>query len=198
MMLLQPMIACFERKKAEVEKVFKYYASADQSLEGKRALATMNIGELAQLFDDAKLFDAKFGVRDIVNCFVRVNIEDDVYVQSEKSNTSTELVLDEFFEVLARCYHIQTSKESKKKGGGGQKSPPKLLKMQSMGLGAIKEGLEKADGEIGFKDESGYFRSFGFEDESIVEVARGVDKWLEEVFLPAANAAIKTRKTVSR
>ena len=77
-------------------------------------------------------------------------------------------------------------------------SPPKLLKMQSMGLGAIKEGLEKADGEIGFKDESGYFRSFGFEDESIVEVARGVDKWLEEVFLPAANAAIKTRKTVSR
>ena len=198
MMLLQPMIACFERKKAEVEKVFKYYAAADQSLEGKRALATMNIGELAQLFDDAKLFDAKFGVRDIVNCFVRVNIEDDVYVQSEKSNTSTELVLDEFFEVLARCYHIQTSKESKKKGGGGQKSPPKLLKMQSMGLGAIKEGLEKADGEIGFKDESGYFRSFGFEDESIVEVARGVDKWLEEVFLPAANAAIKTRKTVSR
>ena len=39
-------------------------------------------------------------MRDIVNCFVRVNIEDDVYVQSEKSNTSTELVLDEFFEVL--------------------------------------------------------------------------------------------------
>jgi hypothetical protein len=36
--------------------------------------------------------------------------EDDVYVQSDKTNTSTELVYDEFVEAVARMYHTRYAK----------------------------------------------------------------------------------------
>ena len=51
------------------------------------------------------------GTEFVLNCFVRVNIEDDVYIQSDKANTSTELDFDEFFEVLARMYQTRYERE---------------------------------------------------------------------------------------
>ena len=80
----------------------------------------------------AEVFDGKFGVREIMNCFVRVNIEDDVYVQADKQNTSTELVFDEFFEVLCRIHHTRE---------GGQRT--KRLSAKRL-LESGEEGLELA------------------------------------------------------
>ena len=51
----------------------------------------------------------------MVAAFVRVNIEDDLYIQSNKANTSTELDFDEFFEVLARMHHSREGGEKTKK-----------------------------------------------------------------------------------
>ena len=50
-------------------------------------------------------------VREMVHAFTLVNIEDDIYVQSDRANTSTELVYDEFFECLVRMFQMRYAKE---------------------------------------------------------------------------------------
>ena len=108
-MAMQPMGAVL-RKHEEVltNKVFAYYAGVDKSLDGLRTLSTMNVKELQSLCEDAKVFKSGgFSLREMVNAFARVNIEDDLFEQADKANTSTELVFDEFFEVLARMYRAR-------------------------------------------------------------------------------------------
>ena len=61
------------------------------------------------------MYTMQLSMRDMVNAFSRVNIEDDVYIQTDKSNTSTELTFDEFFEVLARMHHAREGGEQKMK-----------------------------------------------------------------------------------
>jgi len=39
-----------------------------------------------------------------------VNIEDEIYQQDDSENSSTELVLDEFFELITRVYFAEWSK----------------------------------------------------------------------------------------
>ena len=116
LMQLQPYTGVYNRRRALVEPVFRYYAGVDITLGNEKKLATMNVRELSELCDDAHLFDGKFGVREMVMAFVRVNIEDDIYIQADKQNTSTELVLDEFFEVLARMHY---AREGLMYAGGG-------------------------------------------------------------------------------
>lgn len=143
LMELQPMRAVYGRRRAECDRVFIYYSAADKSLEHVRHSTTMNIREMAELCDDAGLYDAKFGVRSLVDAFGRVNIEDDVYVQTDKANTSTELVADEFFEVLARMYHTRWA------GGSKQRSAKKLIEGESEDA-----GLELARGFDAWLQES--------------------------------------------
>lgn len=64
----------------------------------------MNIKETADLCEDLELFDAKFGVREMVAAFVRVNIDDELFVV-EEGNDPSELVYDEFCEVVARIFN---------------------------------------------------------------------------------------------
>lgn len=113
LMALQPFVAVYRKRRSELEKVFRHYAAADQA--HYKQLGTINLQELTQFAEDCKLFDTKFGLRDLVSAFVRVNIEDDIYVQEDKSNTSSELVYDEFFEALARMFHFREGGERKKK-----------------------------------------------------------------------------------
>jgi hypothetical protein len=113
---LQPYLAVYQRRKASLERVFAVYAAADKSLGAVSASSTMNIREMSEFCDECKLFDGgKVSQRDMINAFSRVNIEDDVYVQSDKANTSTELTYDEFFEVLARMHHAREGGEKRRK-----------------------------------------------------------------------------------
>ena len=139
----QPMLAVFSRRRLECERVFWFYAAADKSLGAAKATTTMNMAELSYLMEDTKCFDSKFGVRQLVDAFVRVNIEDDVYIQADKANTSTELVFEEFFEVLARMYYAR-------EGGPRNRKPSVKLLLESG-----EDGLELARGfdawlQVGF------------------------------------------------
>ena len=134
LMLRQPLLAVHARRRAECERVFAFYAQADKTIHAAKAMTTMNMPEMAYLMEDANLYDSKFGVRLLVDAFVRVNIEDDVYIQDDKKNTSTELVYEEFFEVLARMYFTR-------EGGPRNKKPP-VKKLLETG----EDGLELARG----------------------------------------------------
>jgi len=50
------------------------------------------------------VFDTTFTTRDLLRSFVIVNIDDDVYEQDDAENTPSELVFDEFEEVVARVF----------------------------------------------------------------------------------------------
>ena len=101
----QPLLAALRKHRAPLEKIFVYYAAQDVSLGAEKT--TMNLRELMVLCEDGALIDSYLGLRDVVNAFARVNIEDDLYAQSDAKNLSTELVFDEFFEVLARLYKVR-------------------------------------------------------------------------------------------
>ena len=65
----------------------------------------MNIKEMGELCEEAALLDAKFGARELIAAWVRVNIDDELYEQDEEGNTASELVYDEFSELVARIYY---------------------------------------------------------------------------------------------
>ena len=65
----------------------------------------MNIKETGELCEDAGFYDALFGQRDLVAAFVKVNIDDELYEQDDEDNTATELVFDEFQEIVARMFN---------------------------------------------------------------------------------------------
>jgi hypothetical protein len=122
-MKLQPMLAAFRIHQPAVERIFVYYATLDSSL-GANSDAqkqTINLRELAMLCEDCEMYDSKFGPRQMFNAFARVNIEDDLYEQDDKRNTSTELVLDEFFETIARIFGSREwAKNEDVKGKSGE------------------------------------------------------------------------------
>lgn len=103
------MVAVLARHAPALRRVFSFYAAADRSLspitqQGKLAMETVNVKEMHELCEAAHLFDATYGVREMIAAFVRVNVDDEVYVQTEAANTSSTLVYDEFEETLARIY----------------------------------------------------------------------------------------------
>ena len=171
LMQLQPYTGVYNRRRALVEPVFRYYAGVDITLGNEKKLATMNVRELSELCDDAHLFDGKFGVREMVMAFVRVNIEDDIYIQADKQNTSTELVLDEFFEVLARMHYAREGLLCAGGGDGDQDRKHSPLGRRARYILETDEGLM---------------------------LARSFDAWLAESFVPAAMDAIKQRKVARR
>ena len=91
----------------KLEGVFGVYGAADVSLAARAASATMNIKEMGALCEEAGMYDTSFGIRELVAAFVKVNIDDELYEQSEEGNTSSELVYDEFEEVVARIYYTK-------------------------------------------------------------------------------------------
>ena len=106
LMVMQPMAAVLRKHRLDVERIFGYYAGVDKSLGAETA--TMNARELQILCEDAKIFKSGgLSLREMVNAFARVNIEDDLFEQEDKLNTSTELVFDEFWEALARMYRAR-------------------------------------------------------------------------------------------
>jgi len=105
MMRSRLMGAVLEVNHQPLVDIFKAYAAADQSNAATRRLtATMNVHECHQLCSDLHLYDRQFGTRDLLVCFVKVNLDDEIYHQGEACNTPTELVFEEFEEFVARIF----------------------------------------------------------------------------------------------
>ena len=99
------MGSVLETHQPKLKQIFNAYAAADLSnAAGRRAQATMNVKETYDMCDDVGLFDQQFSVRDLLIAFVKVNIDDDVYEQEQAENSASELVFDEFEEVVARVF----------------------------------------------------------------------------------------------
>ena len=73
---------------------------------------TMDMPEYMKFLQAAELLDQSLTVREARAIFVQVNLDDDMYVQEDSANNSSELVLDEFVECLVR---IAFEKEPLKK-----------------------------------------------------------------------------------
>jgi hypothetical protein len=101
------MGAVLRKQEPMMRSVFNVYACADQSLAAVQGTgsSTMNIKEMGELCEEAALLDTKFGSRELIAAWVRVNIDDELYEQDEEGNTSSELVYDEFAELVARIFY---------------------------------------------------------------------------------------------
>lgn len=108
--------AVLHKYNAPLKATFRAYAAADKasSAQARRALATMNIRESHELCTDLKLYDREFGVRDLLGSFVRVNVEDEIYVQEESQDSASELVFDEFEELVGRIFHAAVWRRTEK------------------------------------------------------------------------------------
>jgi hypothetical protein len=99
------MGAVLHKNAGQIRQVFTAYSTADQSdAISRRSLLTMNVKECSILLEDVGVFDKAFSAREYLAIFVRVNIDDDLYYQKEALDTSSELVFDEFEEVIARVF----------------------------------------------------------------------------------------------
>ena len=99
------MQAALVKHTEQLRQVFDAYSKADASTAAaRRAQSTMNVIECHSMFDDAGVFDKAFDVRELLAAFVRVNIEDDLYYQEESNDTSSELVFEEYEEIVARVF----------------------------------------------------------------------------------------------
>ena len=98
----------------KLREIFKAYAAADTEGDGtavgkkeaKAALETMNVRELNEMCEDIEIFDQTFTTMKLLAIFCKVNIDDDLFEQEEEENTSTELVFEEFEEVVARIFNM--------------------------------------------------------------------------------------------
>lgn len=97
--------AALVKHETQLRELYEAYSKADVSTTAaKRAMSTMNVIECHDMLEDAGVFDDAFGVRELLSAFVRVNIEDDLYYQEDANDTSSELVYEEFEEIIARVF----------------------------------------------------------------------------------------------
>ena len=104
-MRTRSMGAALDAHADKLETVFLAYSAADQGNAASRKQSdTMNVMECHQLIDDCGMYDKKFGTREVLITFVKVNLDDEVYEQEDEDNMPSELVFDEFEEWLARVF----------------------------------------------------------------------------------------------
>jgi len=85
----------------ELKATYVLYARIDKLEVGGHA-ATMSLAELMSLLKETGLLDLKLNPRVIAEAFVHVNMEDELYVNANKDDISSELVYDEFCELIVR------------------------------------------------------------------------------------------------
>jgi len=99
------MGAVLQNHTRPLTSIFNAYAAADQSsAQTRRTTATMNVRECQELCEDVSIFDLSCTARDLLHAFVMVNLDDDVYEQDDASNTPSELIFEEFEEVVVRLF----------------------------------------------------------------------------------------------
>ena len=109
-MRTRAMGAVLTRHHAALWSVFCAYAQADRTTsDARKQLASINVLECYEMCEDVGIFDKQFTAREMLQAFVKVNIDDDLYYQDDKPEgaNSAELDFDEFEEVVARIFYTK-------------------------------------------------------------------------------------------
>ena len=93
--------AAFIRHRKELQATYALYARADKLVADGRP-STMSLEEYLALVRETQLIDAQFPLRTVVEAFVLVNLEDELFINANEADLHTELVYDEFCELVVR------------------------------------------------------------------------------------------------
>ena len=85
----------------EPQATYALYARVDKLIaHGKPS--TMSLDEYLALVKETQLIDTQFSMRTAVEAFVLVNMEDELFINADEADLHTELVYDEFLELIVR------------------------------------------------------------------------------------------------
>jgi hypothetical protein len=91
-----------------LQQIFAHFSGVDATdKKAKMAGGMMNVMECHELCEVTGLYtigENEFTIREMLVCFVKVNLDDDLFYQEEEGNNASELVFEEFEEWLARCF----------------------------------------------------------------------------------------------
>merc|ERR1719263_1442598 len=122
---------------------------------------------------ELQLLDGQFGVRELVACFVRVNIDDELCEHGEPGNTPSELVYDEWCELVARVFEARAGRPRAERTASTA-SAASTANAASTG----SDGLSAASTEPA----------------SDAGLEKAYHAWLRGVFLPAADIVLARRR----
>ena len=98
--------AVLRKFEPQMRAIYECYAGVDTAVGAIDKMSTMNIKEMNELVSDCGFYESGgYSAKDMITAFVRVNIDDELYVQEDQNNTPTELVFDEFTEMIARLWN---------------------------------------------------------------------------------------------
>lgn len=86
-----------------LEIVFHSYCTSSDEKDDDLAALTMDMEEWICFLTEAGFLGPKLTMREARGIFVQVNLDDDMYVQEDAANNSSELVLVEFIECIFRA-----------------------------------------------------------------------------------------------
>jgi len=99
--------AVFDRHRAKLLGVYKFYAQTDTSTPDALARqSTMNIREFITLLRECDVIDRQLSVQAIMETFVQSQVEGG---EHGEENLDSEFIFGEFLEALARCADIKIS-----------------------------------------------------------------------------------------
>ena len=111
------MKCVLHKHRDDMQRIFDCYAGEDArkaNFQNTRPpCTTLTIQHLHQMGNDfpGSLYNSRFGLREMVSAFVRVNIDDELYEQDNEADSSSELIFDEFEEVVARIFNSREWEE---------------------------------------------------------------------------------------
>ena len=98
---------------AELHRIFKLYAAADQTgAVAQAALDSMNLPELLFMLREGGLIDDKLTVSQVGHIFTQVNVAS----EAENSEDDAECVYEEYLQVLCRCCDARIPASSRVEG----------------------------------------------------------------------------------
>lgn len=92
-----------------LDHIFCYFAKAEAS--DRAGKSQMSLNEMLMMLHESDMFDGELTVREATAFFVMVNMDDEIYVAEEESDSAAELCFDEFLEVVARICHKKVPRE---------------------------------------------------------------------------------------
>ena len=91
-----------KQKQNAVHRTKSFKKPAQSTTVDKALQVTINLTEWLEFLELHKLIGGELTIREAQYVFVQVNLDDELYVQQEAGNTSSEIVYDEFIECVCR------------------------------------------------------------------------------------------------
>ena len=107
----------FDKQESKLQRVFNKWCAADKTAFTEAETNTMNLDEWSMFLGKAGicLLGPDLTERAARSIFVQVNLDDELFEQSDSDNDASELVYDEFIECLLRvAIHIDRMVNKKK------------------------------------------------------------------------------------